>query len=129
SVKWRTHDYDIAAAEIGRHLWFGHGYGTWYAPKHIVFDNQYILGMVEGGVIGTAAFAIAFFCGLFAAVRARYLSADPARRDLGLTIAASLVVPLIGCATFDLASFKTAEGLSFLLIGAAGCLLRTARTE
>jgi O-antigen ligase len=129
SVKWRTHDYDIAAAEIARHLWFGHGYGTWYAPKHIVFDNQYILGMVEGGIVGTAAFALIFACGLFAAVRARYLSTVPGRRDLGLSLAASLVVPLVGSATFDLASFKTAEGLSFLLIGTAGCLLRIARKE
>ncbi|MFL6143619.1 MAG: O-antigen ligase family protein [Labedaea sp.] len=129
SVRWRTHDYDIAATEIGRHLWLGHGFGTWYAPKFIVFDNQYILTVVEGGVLGIAAFAAVFLIGLYAAVRARYLSTDPTRRDLGLAIAASLVVPLIGSATFDLAAFKTAEGLSFLLIGAAGALLRTADAE
>jgi O-antigen ligase len=129
SVQWRTHDYPIAAAEILRHLWFGHGYGTWYAPKHIVFDNQYILTMVEGGVVGMAAFVIVFFSGLYAAIRARYLTIDPTRRDLGLSIVAALVVPLVGAATFDLASFKTGEGLSFLLVGAAGCLLRITRAE
>jgi O-antigen ligase len=128
SVQWRTHDYPIATAEILRHLWFGHGYGTWYAPKHIVFDNQYILTMVEGGIIGMAAFVIVFFAGLYTSVRARYLTADANRRDLGLSIAASLVVPLVGAATFDLASFKTGEGLSFLLVGAAGAMLRITKT-
>ncbi|HEV2779861.1 MAG TPA: O-antigen ligase family protein [Actinophytocola sp.] len=129
SVKWRTWDYPAATTEILRHLWFGRGYGTWYAPKHQVFDNQYILTMVEGGVIGMAAFVAVFACGIYAAIRFRYLSDDRSRRDLGLTIAASLVVPLLGSATFDLVAFKTAEGLSFLLIGAAGALLRITAAE
>jgi hypothetical protein len=129
SVKYRTHDYPVAAAEIMRHLWFGRGYGTWYAPKHQVFDNQYILTMVEGGVIGMAGFAVIFFVGLYAAIRFRYLSLDSSRRDLGLTIAAALVVPLLGSATFDLVSFKTAEGLSFLLIGVAGAMLRITKDD
>jgi O-Antigen ligase len=129
SVKYRTHDYPVATAEIGRHLWFGRGYGTWYAPKHMVFDNQYLLTAVEGGVLGVVAFVLIFLVGIMAAVRFRYLATDPSRRDLGLTIAAALVVPLLGSATFDLASFKTAEGLSFLLIGLAGALLRITKAE
>lgn len=56
----------------------------------------------------------------------RHLSTDPGARDLGLTLAACLVVPLIGAATFDLLSFATVTGLSFLLVGAAGSLLRDA---
>lgn len=129
SVKYRTHDYPVAAAEIGRHLWFGRGYGTWYAPKHQVFDNQYLLTSVEGGVLGIAGFVLIFLIGIAAALRFRYLATDPSRRDLGLTIAAALVVPLLGSATFDLASFKTAEGLSFLLIGLAGAMLRITKSE
>jgi hypothetical protein len=129
SVKYRTHDYPVAGAEIMRHLWFGRGYGTWYAPKHQVFDNQYLLTSVEGGVIGMTAFVLIFLFGILAAIRFRYLATDPSRRDLGLTIAAALVVPLLGSATFDLASFKTAEGLSFLLIGLAGAGLRITKEE
>jgi hypothetical protein len=85
--------------------------------------------MVEGGVIGMAGFAVIFFVGLYAAIRFRYLSLDSSRRDLGLTIAAALVVPLLGSATFDLVSFKTAEGLSFLLIGVAGAMLRITKDD
>jgi O-antigen ligase len=129
SVQYRTHDYAVAAAEISRHLWLGRGIGTWYAPKYQVFDNQYILSTVESGIIGIAAYVALFVCGVYSAMRARHLSADPGTRDLGLTLAACLVVPLTGSATFDLLSFATVAGVAFLLIGASGALLRTARTE
>ncbi|ACZ83671.1 O-antigen ligase family protein [Streptosporangium roseum] len=126
SIRYRTHDYEVAAHEIAKHLWLGRGAGTWYAPKHQVFDNQYILSTVETGLIGIGAIVGMFACAIYAGLRARYLSSDPGTRDLGLTLAACMVVPLIGAATFDLLSFATVTGLSFLLIGAAGSLLRSA---
>src|SRR5690606_36041652 len=39
SIRYRTHDYAVAAEEIARHPWLGRGVATWYAPKHQVFDN------------------------------------------------------------------------------------------
>ncbi|MFI7043785.1 O-antigen ligase family protein [Streptosporangium sandarakinum] len=129
SVRYRTHDYDVAAYEVSRHMWLGRGAGTWYAPKYQVFDNQYLLSAVETGLIGVTVVVALFVCAIYSGLRARHLSADPATRDLGLTLAACLVVPLVGAATFDLLSFATVTGLSFLLIGAAGSLLRTADGE
>ncbi|WP_206068352.1 O-antigen ligase family protein [Nonomuraea composti] len=129
SIQYRTHDYAVAAQEIGRHFWLGRGVGTWYAPKHQVFDNQYILSMVETGLLGTLTFAGVFATAFYAALRARHLSIDPDDRDLGLTIAAVLVAPLVGSFTFDLLSFHTATGVSFVLVGAAGALLRAARAD
>ncbi|GAA2997271.1 O-antigen ligase family protein [Streptosporangium longisporum] len=127
SIQYRTHDYAVAATEIGNHFWVGRGLGTWYAPKHLIFDNQYILSLVETGVIGLVAFSAIFLAGIRAALRARHLSSDPGVRDLGLSLAACLVVPLVGAATFDLRSFATVAGLSFLIIGVTGALLRTTR--
>jgi O-antigen ligase len=129
SVRYRVHDYDAAAAEMSKHLWLGHGPGTWYAPKHQVFDNQYLLTLVEAGVVGVAAFATLLIVAAFAAFRARYLSTDPDVRNLGLTLGACLFVPLIGSSTFDLLSFHTVTGLTFLLIGAAASLLRIVKQE
>ncbi|GHE36334.1 hypothetical protein GCM10017673_43620 [Streptosporangium violaceochromogenes] len=125
SVRYRTHDYEVAAYEIAKHPWLGRGAGTWYAPKHQVFDNQYLLSAVETGLIGVTVIVAMFLCGIYSGLRARRLSADPGARDLGLALAAALVVPLIGSATFDLMSFATVTGLSFLLIGATGSLLRS----
>lgn len=129
SIQYRTHDYAVAAQEISKHFWLGRGLGTWYAPKHQIFDNQYILSMVETGLIGTIAFPGLFAVGCYAALRARYLSPDHGDRDLGLTLAACLLVPLVGSFTFDLLSFATVTGLAFLLVGAAGSMLRTARAD
>jgi O-antigen ligase len=124
SIRYRTHDYATASAEIAKHLWLGRGLGTWYAPKHQVFDNQYLLSLVEIGILGLAAFIAIFLAGIYAALRVRFTSSDPGDRDLALTMVAMLVVPLIGCATFDLAAFSTANALAFVVAGTAGCLLR-----
>jgi O-antigen ligase len=129
SVQYRTHDYATASTEIAKHLWLGRGLGTWYAPKHQVFDNQYLLSLVEIGVLGLIAFLGIFLAGIYAAVRARSLSSDPGERDLGLTLAAMLVVPIIACATFDFGGFATANALGFLIAGAAGSLLRTTKSD
>ncbi|TDE41347.1 O-antigen ligase family protein [Nonomuraea mesophila] len=129
SIQYRTHDYAVAGQEIGRHFWLGRGLGTWYAPKHQIFDNQYILSMVETGLVGTVAYTSVFLVACYAALRARHLSADPGDRDLGLTVAACLLVPLAGSFTFDLLSFATVTGIAFVLVGAAGALLRAARAD
>jgi O-antigen ligase len=129
SIRYRTHDYATASSEIAKHLWLGRGLGTWYAPKHQVFDNQYLLSLVEVGVLGLIAFIGIFIAGIYAALRARSISSDPGDRDLGLTLAAILVVPIIACATFDFAGFATANALAFLIAGAAGSLLRTAKSR
>lgn len=129
SVQYRTHDYATASTEIAKHLWLGRGLGTWYAPKHQVFDNQYLLSLVEIGVLGLVAFIGIFLAGINAAIRARLMSTDPGDRDLGLTLAAILVVPIIGCATFDFAGFSTANAIGLLIAGAAGSLLRTAKSD
>jgi O-Antigen ligase len=125
SIRYRTHDYATASTEIAKHLWLGRGLGTWYAPKHQVFDNQYLLSLVEVGVLGLAAFMGIFLAAIYAALRGGFMSSDPGERDLSLTLVAMLVVPVICCATFDLASFGTANALAFLIAGAAGSFLRT----
>ncbi|WP_052423638.1 O-antigen ligase family protein [Nonomuraea candida] len=124
SLRWRTNDYTSALTEFAQHPWLGRGHGTWFPPHHPVFDNQYLLTAVQGGVFGLLGFVGLFVIGILAALRARRIAPDPRTKDLGLSLAAALAVPLVGCATFDLNSFTTANSLAFLLIGLAGALLR-----
>ena len=124
SIQYRTHDYTTARIEISKHFWLGRGLGTWYAPKHEVFDNQYLLSLVEIGALGMIAFIGIFLAGLYTAARSRLRSVDTVDRDLALTLAAMIVVPIVGCATFDLAAFSTASALALLTAGAAGALWR-----
>jgi O-antigen ligase len=127
SISHRTYAQAVAAKQISLHPLFGHGPGTWYFPKHEVFDNEYILSTVTTGFVGVAAFGAIFLCAFYSALRARYLSKDPGTRDLALTLCACMVAPLLGAATFDLLGFATVTGITFLMAGACGSLLRTAK--
>ncbi|WP_157248874.1 O-antigen ligase family protein [Nonomuraea typhae] len=129
SIQYRTHDYDIAFAEIQRHLLLGRGTGTWYFPKYQVFDNQYMQTAIDLGLIGVVIFLLMMASGIVAGIWARKLSADPHIRDLGLTLAAVMLAPIVSAATFDMLAFATVTGLMFVLIGACGALLRVARQE
>ena len=134
SVQWRLHDYDTGRQLIAQHFWLGRGTGTWYAPKHEIFDNQYLLTLVESGVLGLVTFVGIFLAGLYAAVRVRFLwsrgpQASTHDRDLPLSLAASLCVIFPAFATFDFLAFPTVSATAFLLTGIAGALLRVARAE
>jgi len=152
SVKWRTHDYATARQLISHHLLLGRGIGTWYAPKHEVFDNQYLLTLVESGVLGLVTFLGILFAALYSVLRVGALtyrlpgraagataSTRPAAttaattaatdRDLALAIGASLVVVLPTYATFDFGAFPTVTALAYLLMGIAGAFLRVVSDE
>jgi O-antigen ligase len=129
SIIFRTHDYPFAMKEVIKSPILGRGLGTWYPFKHQVFDNQYLLSLVESGVLGVIGFAGVILCGMFVALRVRHLSTDPHVRNLALTIAAGLLVPLLGAATFDLLSFPGITSVMFLFIGAAGALFRFVRSD
>jgi hypothetical protein len=128
SISYRTHRYQLLGEEVTKHLWLGRGRSTWYWPKFFAFDNQYLMTLVDSGVIGLVIFAGLLLTGIYAALRARSLTADPDQRNLGLTLAAGLVGSMIAESTFDLLTFKTFTGLMFLLLGATGALLRIVRT-
>ena len=132
SVQWRTHDYDTAQQLISQHFWLGRGTGTWYAPKHEIFDNQYLLTLVDSGVLGLITFVGIFVAGVYAAIRVMILWSPHPRegdtprhdRDLALSLVASLVVIFPTFATFDFQAFPTVSATAFLLAGMAGALLR-----
>ncbi|MCP2338073.1 O-antigen ligase [Actinomadura rupiterrae] len=130
SITARQHRYGQAAMEISKHPIFGRGDGTWHFPVYNAFDNQYIMSMVETGVLGTTALVLLFLGGIYSSLRARGKAfSDPDTRDLALSVTASLAAPLVGAVTFDLLSFATITGLTFLMVGAAGALLRITREQ
>jgi O-antigen ligase len=137
SVQWRTHDYDTAKELVSQHFWLGRGIGTWYAPKHEIFDNQYLLTLVDSGVIGLVTLLGIFIAAVYAAIRVRVVSSRHLKeedaayhdRDLALSLTASLVVIFPGFGTFDFLAFPTVSAFAFLLAGIAGALLRIVRAE
>lgn len=129
SVAYRTHDYPVAAAQIAQSPVFGRGFGTFYTPKYLVFDNQYLGTFVEGGAVGLLALVGLFATAMVTAVRAIVRAVDPSHRDLSVALLACVSVPTVGCITFDLFSFKTVSGVLFVILGAIGCAFRLTRGE
>lgn len=137
SVSWRTHDYETAQELISSHLVLGRGLGSWYAPKHVVFDNQYLLTLVETGVLGLTAILAMIAAAIYSAMRVMWLChlfagrlpTAAADRDLALSLVASLTAMLPSYATFDFAACATVSSLSVLLIGACGALIRITGRE
>lgn len=137
SIQWRTHDYATAKSLIAQHFWLGRGIGTWYAPKHEIFDNQYLLTLVDTGVLGLLAFLGIFIAAVYALARVRVISwhgpHEPTTsvmdRDLTLSLAASVMVVFPSFATFDFTAFPTVTALAFLLAGICGAVLRVVEAE
>jgi O-antigen ligase len=127
SAQHRTKAIELAGQEIDKHIWLGRGLGTYLPTKYGWLDNQYLGTLVENGLLGLTAFGLLFVIGMSAAFRARTLTQDPRERDLALTLMACLAVPAVSAGTFDLLGFSVASGMTFLLVGACGALLRTMR--
>jgi len=129
SIQGRTDDYASAGKQIHEHLLFGRGFGTYLPDKYGPLDNQYLGSIVETGLVGVATLAIMMFTAVAAARAARRVSEDPAVRDLAQSLAASIVILIAAYATYDAFAFSMSTGLSFVLVGACGVLLRLAAQQ
>jgi hypothetical protein len=123
SVGARTDDYSAVAEEFARSPVLGRGPGTWYAPVHRIFDNQYLLTIVEDGALGLVCRLGILIVSLWCLIRLQ--ARDPYRgQSLPLACAASLAVVVLTSATFDFTSFSTVNTLSLVIIGMTGSLYR-----
>ena len=123
SVKSRTDSYAIVVEFFGRQPWTGRGFST-FLPSYRILDNQYLLLLVEVGVIGLVAFlgvlGTAFACAR--AARRRALGGPQA--ELAQSVAAAIAAATIGLGTYDGLSFPTATAILFLVVGVAGATRR-----
>ncbi|HEY8790470.1 MAG TPA: O-antigen ligase family protein [Actinopolymorphaceae bacterium] len=123
SVASRTASYGTAMAFIEKAPFFGRGLGT-FLPRYRILDNEYLLLLVTVGVAGTLAFLALIGTAVATLIRARRRSADPATRDLALSIVAAVVSGTVSLALFDAFAFPMTMGTLFLIFGMAGALDR-----
>ncbi|MGC5628593.1 O-antigen ligase family protein [Georgenia sp. Z1344] len=135
----RTGSSDVVLEIVGRHWWLGHGYGT-FQPNELILDNQFLLILVELGVLGLAAFAAVVLtsiaCAWRSAPRPRVAGPGGAPAPAvshslatGPALAAGIAAGSLTLAFFDGLSFPISAGLLFLSYGAAGASWRIARTD
>lgn len=106
----------------------GAGFGT-FLPRYYIFDNQWVLLLVETGLLGTAAFAALLLSGVWSANRAGRSFEEPMDKPVAVAVAGSLIALGVSYATFDALSFPMSAGLLFLGLGFAAALLRIARAR
>jgi O-antigen ligase len=122
SISSRTADYAAVSEEVARSPFLGHGYGTWYAPVHQIFDNEYLLTLVESGVVGLLSTVLVLGVAIW-----RSLSVDKrsySRQSLSISCTASLAIVAVTSATFDFSSFPIVNTMAFVVVGLVGALDR-----
>jgi O-antigen ligase len=130
SINQRLGDYGAAAPYIAAAPFFGRGFHTWIpsglGPGSLQFvtDNQYLLSLLETGIVGLIALLGVLIGGVMLARSARRHGSDARSRDLAQSLATSMVVATVAFATFDALSFPMVRGLTFFLLGCAGALWR-----
>ncbi|MGH3716724.1 MAG: O-antigen ligase family protein [Micromonosporaceae bacterium] len=150
SIIGRTEDYAVVAPLVAERPWFGRGTGTFLPELYLLLDNQWLLTLVSGGLIGVVGLAVVYLTGIglslssyrramaqresaSAAAGARAgagagprAGAGEASRDMHLAAAlgAGLLVAMLSGFTFDALYFSTYALTVALFLGAAGALWR-----
>ena len=124
SVASRVDSYGVAADYFSRAPIIGRGFGT-FLPSYRIFDNQYLLGLVETGVLGFIAMLLLWVVPVVGIARVVRRS-DPGspQRLLGAGLLASCVVGGVGLAFFDGFGFPMMPTIWFLLLGLVGAYSR-----
>ncbi|MDP8931293.1 MAG: O-antigen ligase family protein [Actinomycetota bacterium] len=124
STLGRTEDYAVLGRYVARHPVVGQGFRTFLPKQYELLDNQYLMTLIENGVIGLMVLLVLFLVPVVIVRRARQRSQDPVVRDLAQSLVASMMVLMLSFATFDALSFPMVAGLLFLVIGCCGALWR-----
>lgn len=125
SVTGRTEDYEIVTETFLKFPIAGRGFGTFTPSAGFDFlDNQYLMTLVESGLLGLVGLLFFLAAGLSAATSVRRRTTDRRTADLAHAMAAGIMVNIVAFATYDSLVFRTSAMTLFLLIGAAGALWR-----
>lgn len=110
----------VGFAEVQGYLvqspWVGRGLGTFQAGYHIL-DNQYLLLLIEVGVLGAAALVLVVGGTAWQALRARSRATAGRDRARGAGLLVSLTAGVVLGSFFDSFSFPQSFGLFFLALG------------
>ncbi|MGH9119361.1 MAG: O-antigen ligase family protein [Acidimicrobiales bacterium] len=121
SITTRTSDYEVVAGYVQRAPIIGRGPGTFLAD-HRILDNQYLLTVIEIGLVGLFAVVVYLVATSFFGRGARHRTSDPRLRDVGQALAATGMVAVVTSFMFDGFSFLMYAGLIPLTLGLAAGL-------
>lgn len=119
SANSRTASQGIVVDFFHRNPLFGRGFGT-FLPEYRILDNQYLLLVIEIGLIGTLLFAGLIVVTVLSTGAATRSAEDALTRNVGFALASSVLSGGVLLALFDGLSFPQAAGTLFLILGLCG---------
>ena len=127
SITARTEDYARIPWLVTGHEVLGRGFGTFAPTLYFFVDNQYLLTLLEGGLVSVAVMIATFVVGMGAARGYRKRSTDEAERSLGQALAAAVAAVAVAAVAFDEFSFRQTFFTFALLLGCSGALWSIAK--
>lgn len=127
STRTRVSDYEDVVPYVAQSPLLGRGPGTFLPGRYLILDNQYLLTLVDSGMVGLLALLALLVGAVLSAylLRGRWLaSGERSDADLAGALAAGVGTLAVSAAFFDLLSFPMATGLLAVLIGCVGALWR-----
>jgi O-antigen ligase len=124
SAASRTNSYTLAEQFVQNSPLFGRGFRT-FLPEYRILDNQYLVSLIETGLVGLTALLGLLTTAMFLAWRVRRRpSTDPETGRMAQALLASTAAGTASLALFDGFSFPMAAGLLLLVLGLVGSLDR-----
>lgn len=128
SISTRTDDYAAVAPFIRHSPVLGRGPMT-FLPKFRILDNQWLLQVIETGVLGALALAMFFLLPWAYGAAIRRQAADHLTHQIGHTFLGISTVAIVASGTFDSFSFPTMPGFFSVYLGLAAALWALGKEE
>ncbi len=106
----------------------GQGFGA-FLPRYYIFDNAWVLLLVELGIIGVMCFAMVVILAVGSAYWASWRSPDARTKAMSKAIAASMITIAVLMLFFDGLSFTISAGLFFLMAGMTAAMRTVAAAD
>ena len=120
----RTDDYPVVAEYFRERPLFGWGSGTYLSTIYRVLDNEYLLTLVEAGLVGLIAYIVLHVAAIRTAQRARKMATTVDDRLVCQCLVGAPAAALVSSVTFDSFSFPMFAGLVFFSLGLSGAFSR-----
>ncbi|MEU4154947.1 O-antigen ligase family protein [Actinoplanes sp. NPDC026670] len=124
SISGRTDDYEIVGHWFAQRPWLGRGPGTLVPDLYIILDNQWLLTLVTGGIIGVLALAALHLTAISLGWMAMKRAATEEDKHLCAALLSAQFVAIVVGGTFDSFSFTTFSFTLALTTGLAGAAWR-----
>lgn len=108
-------------------IW-GQGFGT-FLPRYYIFDNGWVLVLIELGLLGLLALAAVVVTALWSALSGSRRSEFADTQAMGKALAATILTCVILFVFFDGFSFPMSAGFFFLMVGLTGALRTIAASD